>query len=126
MGGAVPQITMCSFTAIGGQPRAGLAAADAVTGSLLPWAPSQNGSVLALGAAGNFLYVGATTLLTKCYRSSERAKVQALNDFLVFGTVAIASFSSGRLLSSAGWDEPVRESGDDGESRSPASPPFGL
>ena len=34
----------------------------------------------------------------------ERAKVQALNDFLVFGTVALASFGSGRLLHTAGWD----------------------
>ncbi|RZI95348.1 MAG: MFS transporter, partial [Rubrivivax sp.] len=26
------------------------------------------------------------------------------NDFLVFGTVATASFSSGRLLNTSGWD----------------------
>ena len=34
---------------------------------------------------------------------AERAKVQALNDFLVFGTVAVASFGSGQLLHSVGW-----------------------
>jgi hypothetical protein len=52
----------------------------------------------------NFGFIGATALLTECYRPSERAKVQALNDFLVFGTVAVASFGSGQLLHSAGWN----------------------
>ena len=36
--------------------------------------------------------------------SEARAKVQALNDFLVFGTVAVASFGSGRLLNTSGWE----------------------
>ncbi len=43
-------------------------------------------------------------LLAEAYRPSERAKVQALNDFLVFGTVAVASFGSGQLLHSVGWN----------------------
>jgi hypothetical protein len=30
--------------------------------------------------------------------------VQSLNDFLVFGTMAVGSFSSGGLLSGYGWD----------------------
>ena len=47
--------------------------------------------------------MGATALVTDSYRPAERAKVQALNDFLVFGTVALASFGAGSLLSSAGW-----------------------
>lgn len=62
------------------------------------------GALVLLGVGWNFGFVGATAMVTDCYRPAERAKVQALNDFLVFGTVAIASFSSGRLLSSAGWD----------------------
>ncbi len=33
----------------------------------------------------------------------ERNKVQALNDFLVFGTMAVGSFSSGQLLANYGW-----------------------
>ncbi len=41
--------------------------------------------------------------MTECYRPEERAKVQAANDFLVFGSVAAASFSSGGLLHSGGW-----------------------
>jgi MFS family permease len=56
-----------------------------------------------LGIGWNFLFVGATTLLTRCYAAEERAKVQALNDFLVFGTVALSSFASGAMLSGLGW-----------------------
>ncbi len=29
--------------------------------------------------------------------------MQALNDFLIFGTVAMSSFASGALLSGVGW-----------------------
>jgi hypothetical protein len=35
---------------------------------------------------------------------SQRSKVQGANDFLVFGTVACASFSAGSLLHSSGWE----------------------
>ena len=62
------------------------------------------GSLVLLGVGWNFGFIGATAMLTECYRPSERAKVQALNDFLVFGTVAVASFGSGQLLHSAGWN----------------------
>ena len=51
-----------------------------------------------LGVGWNFGFIGATALVTDCYRPEERAKVQAANDFLVFGSVAVASFSSGQLL----------------------------
>ena len=56
-----------------------------------------------LGVGWNFLFVGATTLLTRTYRPEERAKVQALNDFTIFGTSTVASFSSGALLAGFGW-----------------------
>jgi predicted MFS family arabinose efflux permease len=56
-----------------------------------------------LGIGWNFLFVGATTLLTRCYAANEKAKVQALNDFLIFGTVAVASFASGAVLTGFGW-----------------------
>jgi MFS family permease len=59
--------------------------------------------LLLLGVGWNFLFVGASTLLTQCYAPAERAKVQAANDFLVFGSVSLASFSSGALLSHFGW-----------------------
>ncbi len=58
---------------------------------------------VALGVGWNFLFVGATTLLTRTYTPEEKGKVQALNDFLVFGTVAVSSFASGALLSGVGW-----------------------
>lgn len=61
-------------------------------------------ALVLLGVGWNFGFIGATAMVTDCYRPEERAKVQALNDFSVFGTVAIASFSSGRLLSVSGWD----------------------
>ncbi len=34
---------------------------------------------------------------------NEKGKVQGLNDFLVFGTVSLASLSSGTLLHFFGW-----------------------
>ena len=35
--------------------------------------------------------------------AGERNKVQAFNDFLIFGSMAVASFSSGQLLEYVGW-----------------------
>ncbi len=57
-----------------------------------------------LGLGWNFMYIGATSLLTEVYQPAERAKTQALNDFLVFGTVALASLGSGKLLYHYGWN----------------------
>ena len=34
----------------------------------------------------------------------ERAKTQGANDFIVFTVMGISSFSSGALVSSAGWE----------------------
>lgn len=61
-------------------------------------------ALTALGLGWNFAFVGASTLLTETYRPVERAKVQAANDFLVFGSVAAASASSGAVLHLFGWD----------------------
>jgi MFS family permease len=57
-----------------------------------------------LGVGWNFLFVGATTLLTEAYLPEEKAKVQAINDFLVFGASAAGSFAAGHLLHTVGWD----------------------
>ena len=59
--------------------------------------------LFALGIGWNFGFIGATSLLATAHTSAERAKVQGLNDFLVFGLVAFASFSSGALLHFYGW-----------------------
>ncbi|MBM3511065.1 MAG: MFS transporter [Alphaproteobacteria bacterium] len=55
------------------------------------------------GVGWNFMFVGGTTLVTETYAPAERAKTQALNDFLVFGSVAAGSFLSGNLLYFFGW-----------------------
>jgi MFS family permease len=57
-----------------------------------------------LGVGWNFMFIGATTLLTETHEPSERAKVQGFNDFLVFGTITVAAVSSGNLLHYFGWD----------------------
>jgi MFS family permease len=61
------------------------------------------GALVILGVGWNFLFLGGTTLLTQSYRSSERFKVQAVNDFLVFGLQAVGSLSAGILLANFGW-----------------------
>jgi MFS family permease len=60
-------------------------------------------ALVLLGIGWNFLYVGGTTLLTDCYRPSEKAKAQGTHDFLVFLTTATSSFSSGLLMNRNGW-----------------------
>ena len=61
-------------------------------------------AMLALGLGWNFAFVGASTLLTESYTPEEREKVQGVNDFLVFGTVALASVSSGAILHFLSWN----------------------
>ena len=56
------------------------------------------------GVGWNFLFVGGTTLLTTVYRPEERNKVEAVNDFMVFGMVALSSFTSGWLHNLFGWN----------------------
>jgi MFS family permease len=56
-----------------------------------------------LGLGWNFAFIGATTMVTKCHRPEERNKVQAFNDFLIFGSMAIGSFASGKILALFGW-----------------------
>lgn len=59
--------------------------------------------LMALGLGWNFMYVGATSLLTECYRREEKDKAQAANDTLVFAGISIATFASGALQNSFGW-----------------------
>jgi predicted MFS family arabinose efflux permease len=59
--------------------------------------------LILLGFGWNFSFIGATTMVTRCHRPHERNKVQAFNDFLIFGTMALSSFSSGQLLARFGW-----------------------
>jgi MFS family permease len=61
-------------------------------------------SLVLLGVGWNFVYVGATTLLTSAYRPSEKAKAQGLNDAIMFTTMAFSSFFSGVILEREGWE----------------------
>jgi len=61
------------------------------------------GALILLGLGWNLAFIGATTLVTECHRPEERTKVQSFNDFLIFGSMAVASFSSGQLLAYFGW-----------------------
>jgi MFS family permease len=60
-------------------------------------------ALVLLGVGWNFAFIGGTTLLTETHTAEEQAKTQAANDFIVFGTVALASLSSGWLLQRFGW-----------------------
>ena len=60
-------------------------------------------ALILLGVGWNFLFLGGTTLLTQCYYPAERFKVQAMNDFLVFGLQGLGSLSAGVLIAAAGW-----------------------
>ena len=60
-------------------------------------------TLIVLGIGWNFSFVGASALVLETHRPQERNKVQAFNDFLVFGMMAVGSFSSGQLLANYGW-----------------------
>ncbi len=61
-------------------------------------------ALVLLGIGWNFMFVGGSTLLTQCYRPEERAKAQALNEFMVFATVSCTALLSGALFNAFGWE----------------------
>lgn len=60
-------------------------------------------SLILLGIGWNFGYIGATSMVTDCYRAAEKNKVQGLNDFLIFGLNAAASLTAGVIYFLFGW-----------------------
>jgi MFS family permease len=56
-----------------------------------------------LGLGWNLLFVAATALLTTTYQSTERFRAQAINEFAVFGTQALASLLAGPAIHALGW-----------------------
>ncbi len=62
------------------------------------------GTLVLLGIGWNFGFIGASAMVLETHRPEEKARVQSLNDFVVFGTMAVGSFLSGGLLSAYGWD----------------------
>ena len=61
-------------------------------------------TLILLGMGWNFGFVGASALVLECHQPEEKARVQSLNDFIVFGTMAFGSFLSGDLLATYGWN----------------------
>lgn len=59
-------------------------------------------ALVLLGVGWNFGFIGATTMLTGAHTAEERGRMQGMNDFIVFGGVTLASFSSGGLMNCAG------------------------
>jgi MFS family permease len=59
--------------------------------------------LVTIGLGWNFMFIGGTSMLTEFCRPCERTKVQALNDVMVFGSIAVASLLSGALYSLLDW-----------------------
>ena len=60
-------------------------------------------ALILLGVGWNFAFIGGTALLAQTYRPAEQLKVQAANEFSVFGLVALATLSAGWLYDRFGW-----------------------
>jgi len=60
-------------------------------------------ALVLLGIGWNFLFLTGTSLLPLSYKANERHKVQATNDFILFGFQAFASLMAGWVLFNAGW-----------------------
>ena len=61
-------------------------------------------ALIAIGIGWNFMFTAGTTLLEHAYNEEEKAYVQGLNDFVVFGLAAIATLASGYMLENVGWN----------------------
>ena len=61
-------------------------------------------ALILLGVGWNFGFIGATSMITDTYEPHEKNKAQGANDFILFGTVAMASLMSGFSLNNMGWD----------------------
>ncbi len=60
-------------------------------------------TLILLGVGWNFGFVGASAMVLQCHRPEENTRVQSLNDFIVFGTMALGSFASGGVLAAYDW-----------------------
>lgn len=60
-------------------------------------------SLAGAGLGWNLMLTGATALLAQGHRPSERAKVQAFNEFAAWTLSALASFAAGGLIETLGW-----------------------
>ncbi len=61
------------------------------------------GALVLLGIGWNFGFIGATAIVASSYRPQEADKVQGFHDIILFGLVALSSFSSGKVFTAYGW-----------------------
>lgn len=61
-------------------------------------------TLILLGLGWNFGFLGASALVLECHSEAEKTRVQSVNDFIVFGLMALGSFVSGGILSAYGWN----------------------
>ena len=66
--------------------------------------PAFWAALVLLGLGWNMLFLGGTVLLARRAAGAERFRLQAINDFGVFGAQALASLSAGTALVLVGWD----------------------
>jgi len=60
-------------------------------------------ALVVLGIAWNLLFVSSTTLLAEQSPPDSRFRVQAVNEFAVFGSQTFAALGSGWIVSELGW-----------------------
>ncbi|CAN7251694.1 MFS transporter [Neorhizobium sp. LjRoot104] len=61
------------------------------------------GALVLLGVGWNFAFIGSTAIVASSYRPHEADKVQGFHDIILFTTVALSSFSSGKVFTAYGW-----------------------
>jgi MFS family permease len=61
------------------------------------------GALVLLGIGWNFGFIGSTAIVASSYQPHEADKVQGFHDIVLFGTVALSSFSSGKVFVTWGW-----------------------
>ncbi|CDN47322.1 MFS transporter [Neorhizobium galegae] len=61
------------------------------------------GALVLLGIGWNFAFIGSTAIVASSYRPHEADKVQGFHDIILFTTVALSSFSSGKVFTAYGW-----------------------
>jgi MFS family permease len=61
-------------------------------------------AMVLVGVGWNFMYVGATALLTETYKPEEKARAQGFNEMMIFLTLAMSSLFSGALFTLQGWE----------------------
>ena len=59
--------------------------------------------LILLGIGWNFGFLGASALVLETHKPEEINRAQSFSDFIVFGLMAVGSFSSGGLLRAYGW-----------------------